>query len=124
MAPAATGFAFALKVSPRIEQLKGHIFKGAVCAPKDRVWLYLALCIKRPVLLHSLVETFTKCDAEMKEHLINSIEEAIKHIPSSEPEVLTLVQKANSETERLVLKVLHILMQTSQEKNEGLSPAF
>ena len=30
----------------------------------------------RPILLHGLVETFIACDAEMKEHLVNSIEEA------------------------------------------------
>merc|ERR1719221_2380321 len=60
----------------------------------------------------------------MKEHLINSIEEAIKHIKPSEPEVLTLVQKATPQTERLVLKVLHILMQTSQGKAEGLSKEY
>merc|ERR1712216_344924 len=119
MAPSTAGFAFELKVSPRIEQLRAHVFKGNVCAAKDRVWLYLALCIKRPVLLHSLVETFTQCDADMKEHLVNSIEEAIKHIKASEQELLTLVQKATKETERLVLKVLRILMQTSQGKAEG-----
>lgn len=124
MAPAAAGFAFPLNVSPRIEQLRAHIFKGAVCAPKDRVWLYLALCIKRPVLLHELVETFTQCDADMKEHLVNSIEEAIKHIKASEQELLTLVQKATPQTERLVLKVLRILMQTSQGKEEGLSKDY
>lgn len=34
------------------------------------------LILFRPILLHGLVETFKQCDAEMKEHLINSIEEA------------------------------------------------
>jgi len=118
------GFAFQMNVSPRIEQLRAHVFKAAICGPKDRVWLYLALCIKRPVLLHELVETFTRCDADMKEHLINSIEEAIKHIKPSEPELLTLVQKATPHTERLVLKVLRILMQTTQGKEEGLSKEY
>merc|ERR1719195_1139459 len=59
----------------------------------------------------------------MREHLINSIEEAIKYIPASEPELLVLVEKAVPETERLVLKVLNILMQTSQGK-EALAPAY
>jgi len=59
----------------------------------------------------------------MKERLITSIEEAIKHIPASEPELLVLVQKATPATERLVLKVLYILMQTSRGK-EGLSKAY
>merc|ERR1712136_31650 len=68
----------------------GAQFTFPVCVPQyvDR------LCIKRPFLLHALVETFTLCGAEMKEHLINSIEEAIKCIPASEPELLVLVQKA------------------------------
>merc|ERR1712050_504922 len=112
-----------MNVPARIEKLCAELFKCVLCAPKDRVWLYLALCIKRPVLLHELVETFTKCDLDMKEHLINSIEEAIKYIPASEPELLVLVQKAVPETERLILKVLHILMQTSQGK-EGLSAEY
>merc|ERR1711920_1143127 len=47
------------------------------------------------------------------------IEEALKYIPASEPELLVLVQKAAPETERLIIKVLHILVQTSQGK-EGL----
>jgi len=123
MTPASAKFSFAVQVPKRVEELCGELFKGALCAPKDRVWLYLALCIKRPVLVHELVETFTQCDEDMKEHLINSIEEAIKYIPASEPELLVLVQKANPNTERLVLKVLHILMQTSQGK-EGLSAAY
>lgn len=38
------------------------------------------------MLLHGLVETFLLCDAEMKEHLVNSIEEAIKYIPVTEEE--------------------------------------
>mmetsp|Transcript_125854 Transcript_125854/g.245532 ORF Transcript_125854/g.245532 Transcript_125854/m.245532 type:complete len:1228 (+) Transcript_125854:99-3782(+) len=123
IAPVSAKYAFPMNVPLRVEQLRGELFKTAICSPKDRVWLYLALCIKRPVLLHELVETFTKCDVEMKEHLINSIEEAIKHIPASEPELLTLVEKAVPETERLVLKVLNILMQTSQGK-EALAPAY
>jgi hypothetical protein len=36
----------------------------------------------RPILLHGLVETFIECDAEMKEHLINSIEEASSTSPT------------------------------------------
>mmetsp|Transcript_22787 Transcript_22787/g.71686 ORF Transcript_22787/g.71686 Transcript_22787/m.71686 type:complete len:352 (+) Transcript_22787:82-1137(+) len=123
MAPSAARFTFVVNIPVRVEQLRADLFKGILCGPKDRVWLYLALCIKRPVLLHELVETFTKCDAEMKEHLINSIEEAIKYIPATEQELLVVVQRATPETERLVLKVLHILMQTSQGK-EGLSPAY
>lgn len=123
IAPISAKYAFPMNVPLRVEQLRGELFKTAICTPKDRVWLYLALCIKRPVLLHELVETFTKCDVEMKEHLINSIEEAIKHIPASEPELLTLVEKAVPETERLVLKVLNILMQTSQGK-EALAPEY
>merc|ERR1719247_2039798 len=55
---------------------------------------------------------------------LNSIEEAIKHIKASEQELLTLVQKATPQTERLVLKVLRILMQTSQGKEEGLSKDY
>jgi len=106
----------------RLDQLRTDLFKGAVCKPKDRVWLYLALCIKRPVLLHGLVETFTLCDAEMKEHLINSIEEAIKYIPASEQELLVLVQKASPVTEPLVLKMLTILM--TSRGSDGLSPGF
>ncbi|CAE8587951.1 unnamed protein product [Polarella glacialis] len=116
-------FAHPVGVPLRLEQLRADLFKGSICAPKDRVWLYLALCIKRPVLLHGLVETFTLCEAEMKEHLINSIEEAIKYIPVSEQELLVLVQKAGAETEPLVLKVLTILMQTSRGK-DSLQPAF
>jgi len=123
IAPKTAEFAFSLKVPLRVEHLRGELFKGIVCAPKDRVWLYLALCIKRPVLLHELVETFTKCDQDMKEHLVNSIEEALKYIPASEPELLVLVQKAAPETERLIIKVLHILVHTSQGK-EGLSKGF
>jgi len=99
-----------------LEQLRGELLEGGVCASKDRVWLYLALCIKRPVLLHELVETFTKCDEGMKEHLVNSIEEALKYIPASEQELLVLAQKATPETERLIIKVLHILVQTSRGK--------
>lgn len=125
MAPDSAKFSFTVAGSPRAEQLYKELFRASVCVPKDRVWLYLALCIKRPVLLHELVETFTQCDLEMKEHLINSIEEAIKYIPASEQELLTLVQKATPKTERLVLKVLHILMQTSsQGKAEGLSKEY
>jgi symplekin len=125
MAPSAAKFALPVNVPMRVEQLRGDLFKGAVCVPKDRVWLYLALCIKRPVLLHELVETFTLCDPDMKEHLVNSIEEAIKYIPASEPEVLSLVRKATPETERLVLKVLHILMQANQGKDgQPLSPEY
>jgi len=123
MAPKAAEFAFPIRVPIRVEQLRGELFKGVVCSPKDRVWLYLALCIKRPVLLHGLVETFTKCDQEMKEHLVNSIEEALKYIPASEPELLVLVQKAAPETERLIIKMLHILVQTSQGK-EALSKDY
>jgi len=123
IAPAGAGFAFPVKVPPKVEEVHAALFKGAVCLPKDRVWLYLALCIKRPILLHELVETFTICDAEMQEHLINSIEEAIKYIPASEPELVVLAQKATPDTERLVLKVLHILVQTSQGK-EPLSPEY
>jgi len=37
----------------------------------------------RPILLHGLVEVFIQCDAEMKEHLINSIEEASPTSPTS-----------------------------------------
>ncbi|CAJ1437691.1 unnamed protein product [Effrenium voratum] len=112
---------------PRLEHLRltlssTELFKGAICAPKDRVWLYLALCIKRPILLHGLVETFIQCDTEMKEHLINSIEEAIKYIPVTEQELLVLVQKASPETEALVLKVLNILM--TSRGNEPLHPGF
>jgi len=119
---AASGaeFKHAVGVPLRLEQLRADLFKSSVCAPKDRVWLYLALCIKRPVLLHGLVETFTLCEAEMKEHLINSIEEAIKYIPASEQELLVLVQKATPETEPLVLKMLSILM--TSRGNEGPSP--
>jgi hypothetical protein len=124
MAISPEGFAFQMHVSPRIEQLRAHVFKATVCGPKDRVWLYLALCIKRPVLLHELVETFTRCDADMKEHLINSIEEAMKQIKPSEPELLTLVQKATPQTERLILKVLRILMQTTQGKEDSLSKDY
>eukprot|EP00927_Polykrikos_kofoidii_P059664 TRINITY_DN54805_c0_g1_i1.p1 TRINITY_DN54805_c0_g1~~TRINITY_DN54805_c0_g1_i1.p1 ORF type:complete len:1251 (+),score=196.49 TRINITY_DN54805_c0_g1_i1:44-3754(+) len=132
MAPPMARFSFGVDVSKRIEQLRAALFeskvtragiKTDVCAPKDRIWLYLALCIKRPALLHGLVETFTQCDDAMKDHLVSSVEEAIKHIPASEPELLTLVQKATPETERLVLKVLHILMQSSQGK-EGLTKAY
>jgi len=121
MAPSNAKFAFKVEVPPQIEQLVKDVFTGAVCSAKDRVWLYLALCIKRPVLLHVLVETFTLCEDEMKEHLINSIEEAIKHIPSTDPDLLVLVQKATFETERLVLKVLHILISPDKE---GLPRAF
>jgi len=124
MAPTSAKFTFSVAGSPRAEQLYKELFQASICVPKDRVWLYLALCIKRPVLLHELVETFTQCDLDMKEHLINSIEEAIKYIPASEQQLLTLVQKATPQTERLVLKVLHILMQTSQGKAEGLSKAY
>mmetsp|Transcript_88207 Transcript_88207/g.254550 ORF Transcript_88207/g.254550 Transcript_88207/m.254550 type:complete len:719 (-) Transcript_88207:6-2162(-) len=116
MAPPTAEFAFPLKAPLRVEQLRSDLFKSVVCNAKDRVWLYLALCIKRPVLLHELVETFVKCDEDMKEHLINSIEEALKYIPASEPELLILVQKAAPETERLIIKVLHILVQTSRGK--------
>lgn len=125
VAPPGARFQFPVGAPIRLDRLRGDLFEGAVCAPKDRVWLYLALCIKRPVLLHELVETFTLCDAEMKEHLINSIEEAIKHIPASEREVLELARKATPDTERLVLKVLHILMQASQGKDgQPLSPEY
>jgi len=123
MSAKTASFAFPIKVPLRVELLRGELVKGVVCSAKDRVWLYLALCIKRPVLLHELVETFTFCDADMKEHLVNSIEEALKHIPPSEPELLMLVQKATPDTERLVIKVLHILMQTSQGK-EPLSKEY
>jgi hypothetical protein len=127
MAPSTAQFAFPVQVSPRVEQLQVSLFRDPlkVAQPKDRVWLYLALCIKRPVLLHSLVETFTKCDEEMQDHLVNSIEEAVKHIKPSEPELLLLVEKASPQTERLVLKVLHILVQTSQgQGGEGLPAAY
>merc|ERR1712136_618721 len=123
MAPPGAQFTFPVCVPQYVDRLCNEVSKG-VCAPQDRVWLYLALCIKRPFLLHALVETFTLCGAEMKEHLINSIEEAIKHIPASEPELLVLVQKATLETERLVLKVLHILMQGQGSGKEGLSRAY
>merc|ERR1719161_2350199 len=94
MALASAKFAFEVKVLPRVDQLCKEINKeGGVCEPKDRVWLYLALCIKRPPLLHGLVETFTFCDKDQKDHLINSIEEAIKHIPASDAELLVLVQR-------------------------------
>lgn len=109
-------------IPQRLEQLRADLFKGAICSAKDRVWLYLALCIKRPILLHGLVETFIECDAEMKEHLINSIEEAIKYIPVTEQELLVLVQKASHQTEPLVLKVLNILMTTRGK--EPLHPGF
>ena len=82
---------------------------GPICSAKNRVWPYFALCIKRwgkektggaaltdvecfmfrpsdlvrPILLHGLVEVFIQCDAEMKEHLINSIEEASPTSPTS-----------------------------------------
>eukprot|EP00933_Yihiella_yeosuensis_P045764 TRINITY_DN41188_c0_g1_i1.p1 TRINITY_DN41188_c0_g1~~TRINITY_DN41188_c0_g1_i1.p1 ORF type:complete len:1267 (+),score=311.19 TRINITY_DN41188_c0_g1_i1:129-3929(+) len=124
VATAEAQFPIPIKLPLRLEQLRADLFKGSVCLAKDRVWLYLALCIKRPVLLHSLVQVFTLCDADMKEHLINSIEEAIKYIPTSEQELVVLVQKAGPETEPLVLKVLTILMQTSITNKESLSPAF
>eukprot|EP00929_Paragymnodinium_shiwhaense_P096994 TRINITY_DN58761_c0_g1_i1.p1 TRINITY_DN58761_c0_g1~~TRINITY_DN58761_c0_g1_i1.p1 ORF type:complete len:1236 (-),score=362.70 TRINITY_DN58761_c0_g1_i1:102-3809(-) len=134
MASTSARYRFPIQVSKRVEQLRAALFEGQVpfgataagmrvCIPKDRIWLYMALCIKRPMLLHGLVETFTQCDEAMKDHLVSSVEEAIKHIPASEPELLMLVQKATPETERLVLKVLHILMQASQGK-EGLTPAY
>lgn len=117
-------FKHGLGVPVRLDQLRADLFRGAICAPKDRVWLYLALCIKRPVLLHGLVETFTQCDAEMKEHLVNSIEEAIKYIPATEQELLVLVQKALPETEPLVLKMLTILMSSRINSAESLSTGF
>lgn len=116
IAPTSAQFTHPVNVPLRVVQLRVDLFKGVMCAPKDRVWLYLALCIKRPVLLHSLVETYTECDADMREHLVNSIEEAIKYIPCSEPQLLVLVQRATPETEALVLKILNILMQTRKEQ--------
>jgi len=118
IAAADAKFAHPVKGASQLETLRSNLFKGSVCAPKDRVWLYLALCIKRPVLLHGLVETFSQCQQDMKEHLINSIEEALKYIPPSEPELLTLVKKAAPETEPLVIKMLHILVQTSRGKEQ------
>lgn len=125
MVPSNCLFDHALLVPNRLGSLQAEILKDkGLCVPKDRIWLYLALCIKRPLMLHGLVETFTKCDVLMKEHLVKSVEEAIKHIPIAEPELLVLVQRASEETEPLVLKVLNILMQTSRAKNESLSPAY
>ncbi|CAK8998221.1 unnamed protein product [Durusdinium trenchii] len=121
-ASAKSSFRHAIGIPLRLEQLRADLFKGAICAPKDRVWLYGALCIKRPILLHGLVETFHQCDEEMKEHLINSIEEAVKYIPVTEQELLVLVQKASRQTEALILKVLNILM--SSRGNEPLQPGF
>ncbi|CAE7301416.1 SYMPK [Symbiodinium sp. CCMP2456] len=115
-------FRHKLGIPFRLEQTRADLFKGAICAPKDRVWLYLALCIKRPILMHGLVETFIQCDAAMKDHLINSIEEAVRYIPVGEQELLVLVQKATPQTEALVLKMLNIMM-TSRGK-EPLLPGF
>lgn len=115
-------FRHKIGIPQRLEQLRAELFKGPICSAKNRVWPYFALCIKRPILLHGLVEVFIQCDAEMKEHLINSIEEAIKHIPVTEQELLVLVQKASRATEPLVLKVLNILM--TSRKREPLHPSF
>ncbi|CAE8721621.1 unnamed protein product [Polarella glacialis] len=109
-------------MQPATHTKGADLFKGSICAPKDRVWLYLALCIKRPVLLHGLVETFTLCEAEMKEHLINSIEEAIKYIPVSEQELLVLVQKAT--LRRLICDIDDSQIARTSRGKDSLQPAF
>eukprot|EP00928_Gymnodinium_smaydae_P099430 TRINITY_DN947_c0_g2_i1.p1 TRINITY_DN947_c0_g2~~TRINITY_DN947_c0_g2_i1.p1 ORF type:complete len:1251 (+),score=242.59 TRINITY_DN947_c0_g2_i1:86-3754(+) len=127
MAPPAAKFRFSVKASKRLMELHASLASSTDSAElptTDRVWLYLALCIKRPLLLHGLVETFTQCDEEMRQHFVSSVEEAIKHIDASNQELLTLVQKATPQTEQLVLKVLHILMQRSRKGSGGLSPAY
>ena len=42
----------------------------------ERIWLYYALCIKRPILLHGLVEVFSKCDEPMREHIVSTVEQS------------------------------------------------
>mmetsp|Transcript_75992 Transcript_75992/g.180795 ORF Transcript_75992/g.180795 Transcript_75992/m.180795 type:complete len:1199 (-) Transcript_75992:54-3650(-) len=116
-------FAAPVEVSQRTERLLQDLMKGAVCDEKDRLVLFAALCIKRPAMLHAFVETFTQCTSEMQAHLIESIEESIRNIDSKHPELLVLVQRATSETEELVLKVLHILSSPSKGK-DGLPKAF
>ena len=101
-------YSIPVKTHPFVEDLAKEVVRGTKV--ENRIWLYLALSIKRPLLLHSLVDVYAACDAKLQDHFEAKIEEAIRHIPSTDDQLLLLVKRGKKETAALVLKVLSILV--------------
>jgi len=124
IAPPYADFSYSVGASKDIEEVCTEVTTRAnPIVKEDRLWLYLALCIKRPVHIHGLVEVFSVCEDSLKNHLVNSIEEAIKHMSSSDGEILSLVENAIPATEPIILKVLSILSSSSADMNPAFGPA-
>ena len=117
-------FSYPINAAKEIDAVCAEVCHSAnPIVKEDRLRLYLALCIKRPVHIHGLVEVFAVCDDSLKMHLINSIEEAIKHMSASDGEILSLVENAIPATEPIILKVLSILSSSSTEMSPEFGPA-
>jgi len=122
IAPKSAKFTFPIGASRDVVQMCEEVLRSTTTpiAKEDRLWLYLALCIKRPVHIHGLIEVFAVCEDSLKNHLLNSIEQAIKHMSSNDNEILAVVQNGVPDTEAIILKVLSILSASNVEMN----PAF
>eukprot|EP00397_Hematodinium_sp_SG-2012_P006656 GEMP01006690.1.p1 GENE.GEMP01006690.1~~GEMP01006690.1.p1 ORF type:complete len:1101 (+),score=227.02 GEMP01006690.1:22-3303(+) len=124
IAPKKAGFTFSIGATKDVETVCDEVLHTATpIAKEDRLWLYLALCIKRPVHIHGLIEVFAVCEDSLKNHLVNSIEEAIKHMSSNDNEILSLVENAAPATQTIILKVLSILSASNVEMNPAFGPA-
>jgi len=98
-----------VKPHPFIKEMVDELLTSTKDASKDRVWLYVGICIRRPVFLHGLSDVYSKCSKEFQELVVTTVEESMKHIPTTDPEILSLVQKCNEDTQELALGVLRIL---------------
>jgi len=111
-----------VKPHPFIKEMVEELLTSTKDATKDRVWLYVGICIRRPVFLHGLSDVYGKCSKDFQELVVTTVEESMKHIPTSDPEILRLVQKCNKDTQELALGVLRILS-SKWETTWSSSPA-
>jgi len=83
--------------------------------------LYIALCFKRPLLLHAYFHVYTLCtQPEVQQTLNTKLAEVVANLSPTHPELPRLIRGATPANETLVITLLDALSAQSAAKEGGL----